>query len=76
MTQKNRRYAPFRVLGCQIPERMTSGVYEVCMSVKEKDVTLLEVKLSVPDAASAEAIAARWEEKNAGIYQYLIENLF
>ena len=45
-------------------------------SVKEKDVTLLEVKLSVPDAASAEAIAARWEEKNAGIYQYLIENLF
>jgi hypothetical protein len=55
---------------------MTSGVYEVRMSVKEKDVTLLEVKLSVPDAASAEAIAARWEEKNAGIYQYLIENLF
>ena len=59
-----------------IYERMTSGVSEVRMSVKEKDVTLLEVKLSVPDAASAEAIAARWEEKNAGIYQYLIENLF
>lgn len=57
-------------------ERMTSGVYEVRMSVKEKDVTLLEVKIAVPDAASAEAIAARWEKKNTGIYQYLIENLF
>ena len=57
-------------------ERMTSGVYEVRMSVKEKDVTLLEVKIAVPDAASAEAIAGRWQEKNADIYQYLIENLF
>ena len=57
-------------------ERMVSGVYEVRMSVKERGVTLLEVKLSVPDAASAEAIAGRWNEKNAGIYQYLIENLF
>ncbi len=57
-------------------ERMTSGVYEVRMSVKEKDVTLLEVKIAVPDAVSAEAIAGKWNEKNADIYQYLIENLF
>ena len=46
------------------------------MSVKEKDVTLLEVKIAVPDAASAEAIAGRWDEKNTDIYRYLIENLF
>lgn len=46
------------------------------MSVKERGVTQLEVKLSVPDAASAEAIAGKWKEKNTGIYQYLIENLF
>lgn len=57
-------------------ERMVSGVYEVRMSVKERGVTQLEVKLSVPDAASAEAIAGKWKEKNTGIYQYLIENLF
>lgn len=57
-------------------ERMTSGVYEVRMSVKEKDTTLLEVKIAVPDAASAEAIAGKWAEKNTDIYQYLIENLF
>ncbi len=57
-------------------ERMTSGVYEVRMSVREKDVTLLEVKIAVPDAASAEAVAGKWAEKNADIYQYLIENLF
>lgn len=57
-------------------ERMTSGVYEVRMSVREKNVTLVEVKLSVPDAASAEAIAGRWGEKNQAIYQSLIEKLF
>lgn len=57
-------------------ERMTSGVYEVRMSVREKDVTLLEVKIAVPDAASASAIADKWAEKNTDIYQYLIENLF
>jgi hypothetical protein len=57
-------------------ERMTSGVYEVRMSVREKDVTLFEVKISVPDAASAEAVAGKWQEKNTDIYQYLIENLF
>ena len=57
-------------------ERMTSGVYEVRMSVREKDVTILEVKIAVPDADSAEAVAGRWQEKNTDIYQYLIENLF
>ena len=57
-------------------EKMTSGVYEVRMSVREKDVTLLEVKISVPDAASASAVAEKWEEKNTDIYQYLVENLF
>lgn len=57
-------------------ERMTSGVYEVRMSVRERGATILEVRISVPDAASAEKIAGQWEEKNAGIYQYLIEKLF
>lgn len=57
-------------------ERMVSGVYEVRMSVKERGVTLLEIKLSVPDAASASSIAGKWNEKNSSIYQYLIENLF
>ena len=57
-------------------EKMTSGVYEVRMSVKERGVTLLEVRISVPDAASAEHIAGGWNEKNSEIYQYLIEKLF
>lgn len=57
-------------------EKMTSGVYEVRMSVRERNATLLEVKLSVPDAASAAEIADKWEEKSTAVYQYLIENLF
>ena len=57
-------------------EKMTSGVYEVRMSVRERGTTLLEVKLAVPDAASASATASKWEEKYTDIYQSLIENLF
>ena len=57
-------------------EHMTSGAYEVRMSVRERDVTILEVKLSVPDAATASAVADKWKEKNTDIYQYLIEKLF
>lgn len=57
-------------------EKMTSGVYEVRMSVRERGATLLEVKLAVPDAVSASSIAGKWKEKNTAVYQYLIENLF
>ena len=57
-------------------EKMTSGVYEVRMSVRERGVTLFEVRMAVPDAASAEAVASKWEEKNTSVYQYLVENLF
>ena len=57
-------------------EKMTSGVYEVRMSVRERGATLLEVKLAVPDAAAASSIAGKWKEKNTEVYQYLIENLF
>ena len=57
-------------------EKMTSGVYEVRMTVKERGVTLVEVKLSVPDAPSASRVADAWNEKNSDIYQYLIEKLF
>ena len=57
-------------------EKMTSGVYEVRMSVRERGVTLFEVRMAVPDAAAAEAVASKWEEKNTSVYQYLVENLF
>ena len=57
-------------------EPVTSGAYEVRMTVRERNTTILEVKLTVPDSATAAAVAGKWKEKNAGIYQYLIENLF
>lgn len=57
-------------------EKMTSGVYEVRMSVRERGATLLEVKLAVPDAAAAASVAGKWKEKNTAVYQYLVENLF
>lgn len=57
-------------------EKMTSGVYEVRMSVRERDVTLMEIRLSVPDAASASEVASRWNGQNGDIYKYLVEKLF
>ena len=37
MTQKNRRHAPFRVLGCQIPAltRLTSRIKKECVTEEE-----------------------------------------
>lgn len=56
--------------------RTASGEYEARLQAKEKDVTLVEVTLSVPDEDTASAICANWQKKNQDIYQYLIHQLF
>lgn len=57
-------------------QRMTTGAYEVQMYVRERDTTLVDIRLSLPDQSSASAVAAKWSEKNTEIYQYLISKLF
>lgn len=56
--------------------KTTSGDYVAHLCAKEKDVTVVELTLSVPDEESASAICANWQKKNQNIYQYLIEQLF
>ncbi|MBD5515241.1 MAG: DUF4364 family protein [Lachnospiraceae bacterium] len=53
-----------------------SGEYEAHLRAKEKDVTMVEITLSVPDEDTASAICANWQTRNQDIYQYLIEKLF
>ncbi len=53
-----------------------SGDYEVHLAVKEKDATVVEVTLSVPNEDAAEAVCTNWHKKNQNIYQYLTEQLF
>jgi hypothetical protein len=52
------------------------GEYKAHLQAKEKDVTLVEITLSVPDEDTASAICNNWQKKNQEIYQYLISQLF
>lgn len=53
-----------------------SGEYEAHLRAKEKDVTVVEITLSVPDEDTASAICANWQTRNQEIYQYLVKKLF
>lgn len=56
--------------------KSTSGEFEAQLVVKEKDVTVVDITLSVPDEATAAAICTNWQTKNQSIYQYLVSQLF
>lgn len=56
--------------------KTTNGEYEAYLIAKDKDVNLVEIKLSVPSKEGALAICENWEKKNQQIYQYLVEQLF
>ncbi|MBR1599242.1 MAG: DUF4364 family protein [Lachnospiraceae bacterium] len=45
-------------------------------SVKEKNQTLLEIKIAVPTAEQAVHICDSWKDKNEQIYQYLITEIW
>ena len=56
--------------------KSTSGEFEAQLVAREKDVELVNIKLSVPSKDMAIAICDSWYEKNEQIYKYLTETLF
>ena len=54
----------------------TSGEYEAHLIAKEKDVPIVDLKLSVPMEEMAAAICENWMLKNEDIYKYLTKQLF
>lgn len=56
--------------------KSVSGDYEAHLKAKEKNVTMVEITLSVPDENTASAICVNWQKNNQEIYQYLISKLF
>lgn len=56
--------------------KVFSGDYEVHLAVKEKDVTVVEITLSVPNKDTAETVCSNWQKKNQDIYQFLAGQLF
>ena len=56
--------------------KSTSGEYEAHLIAKDRNITLVEITLSVPVEEMAASICANWQKKNEAIYQHLIEQLF
>lgn len=56
--------------------KSTSGEYEAHLTAKDKNVTLLDLIISVPVEETASSICDNWQKKNQEIYQYLISQLF
>ncbi|HCH97696.1 MAG TPA: DUF4364 domain-containing protein [Lachnospiraceae bacterium] len=56
--------------------KSTSGEFEAHLTAKDKEVTLLDIIISVPVEETAASICDNWQKKNQEIYQYLITELF
>ncbi len=56
--------------------KATNGEYEAHLIAKDKEIELVNIKLSVPSEDVAAAICENWQERNQEIYKLLITNLF
>lgn len=56
--------------------KSTSGEYEAHLVAKDKNISLIDLTVSVPLEETAAAICNNWQKKNQEIYQYLIGQLF
>jgi len=56
--------------------RAATGEYEAHLVAKEKGVSLMDLKLSVPTEEMASGICDNWQKKNQQIYKYVMEQLF
>jgi len=56
--------------------KSTSGEFEARLTAKERDITLIDLTLSVPTQALAEEVCDNWLKKNQKIYQFLTKELF
>ena len=56
--------------------KATSGEFEAQLIAREKDVELVNIKLSVPTEDMAASICDSWQKKNQSIYKYLMQELF
>ena len=56
--------------------KSTSGEFEARLVAKDRDISLVDITLSVPTEELAASICENWQTKNESIYQYLIQELF
>ncbi len=53
-----------------------AGGYEAHLVAKDRDISLVDLRISVPTEEIAAAICDNWQKKNQEIYQYLVGQLF
>ena len=53
-----------------------SGEYEAQLMAKEKDVVLMDLRISVPTAEMAEDVCLNWKKRNEEVYRMLTQMLF
>lgn len=56
--------------------KASSGDYEAHLIAKDKGLTLVDLKLTVPVEDMAITICENWTKKNQEVYKYLTEQLF
>ena len=56
--------------------KSVSGEYEAQLIAKEKEVVLVDLKISVPTKEIAEDVCLNWQKRNEEIYQMLMQKLF
>ncbi len=57
-------------------QNLATGEYETRLIIKDRDVTTLDMTLSVPTEEIAEHIVDVWKEKAGGVFQYITNELF
>lgn len=56
--------------------KATSGEYEVRLVAKDRDISLIDMTLSVPTLELAISICDNWQSKNQEVYQFITSKLF
>ena len=56
--------------------KSVSGEYEAQLVAKEKEVVLVDLKISVPTKEIAEDVCLNWQKRNEEIYRMLMQKLF
>ena len=57
-------------------QNFLTGEYETRLIIKDRDVTTLDMTLSVPTEEIAEHIVDVWKEKATEVLQYITNELF
>ena len=56
--------------------KSVSGEYEAQLIAKEKDILLMDLRISVPTEEIAEDVCLNWKKRSEEIYQMLTQMLF